>query len=334
MSLAGGRTNAQCLREGAIGDAEARSKAPGPSAIYVRGRVEGNWGRFQMGIGCQSTSVSPEAAFAFPEGLKSTRFVIRAKTKKNAGSENAKREEQRFPTAFIGYVLPWGQMSFWGATSINRQSHINPTKDGFFGNKVSRIKDDGIQGLLRRLGSPVTLLVGAPDPYERRNALTMHQETDRVKTVHSYDPWVESVGVLPKPSPDLLGWVAGLAPLVASVPETDALRYPARNLVSPTPLLVVPLPIAAHVPCEEVLHSLQSGLGGAGYRALTRLDHHRSKHYARVGTVYTKSLYPRGSLELWLGRGRFLNPYLRGLILDLLRSEIKPKEKTWGVVRL
>ncbi|KAL2225284.1 UNVERIFIED_CONTAM: hypothetical protein Sindi_2922100 [Sesamum indicum] len=88
-----------------------------------------------------------------------------------------------------------------------------------------------------------------------------------------------------------------------------------------------PCCFTAHVPCEEVLHSLQSGLGGAGYRALTRLDHHRSKHYARVGTVYTKSLYPRGSLELWLGRGRFLNPYLRGLILDLLRSEIKPKEK-------
>ena len=40
-----------------------------------------------------------------------------------------------------------------------------------------------------------------------------------------------------QPAPDLLGWVAGLAPLVASVPETDALRYPARNLVSPTPPL-------------------------------------------------------------------------------------------------
>ena len=40
-----------------------------------------------------------------------------------------------------------------------------------------------------------------------------------------------------RPAPDLLGWVAGLAPLVASVPETDALRYPARNLVSPTPPL-------------------------------------------------------------------------------------------------
>lgn len=49
-----------------------------------------------------------------------------------------------------------------------------------------------------------------------------------------------------RPDPDLLGWVAGLAPLVAPVPETDALRYPARNLVSPTPLLVMPLPIAGN----------------------------------------------------------------------------------------
>nr|GMD87878.1 orf148 [Ipomoea batatas] len=46
-----------------------------------------------------------------------------------------------------------------------------------------------------------------------------------------------------RPAPDR---VAGLAPLVASVPKTDALRYPARNLVSPTPLLVVPLPIASN----------------------------------------------------------------------------------------
>lgn len=46
-------------------------------------------------------------------------------------------------------------------------------------------------------------------------------------------------------APALLGWVAGF--LVASVPETaDALRYPARNLVSPTPLLVVSLPIAGN----------------------------------------------------------------------------------------
>ncbi|KAH0781515.1 hypothetical protein KY290_001113 [Solanum tuberosum] len=49
-----------------------------------------------------------------------------------------------------------------------------------------------------------------------------------------------------RPGPNLLGWVVGLAPLVASIPETDALLYPAPNPVSPTPRLVVPLPIAGN----------------------------------------------------------------------------------------
>ncbi|PHT76136.1 hypothetical protein T459_19658 [Capsicum annuum] len=47
-----------------------------------------------------------------------------------------------------------------------------------------------------------------------------------------------------QPSPDLLGWVARLAPFIASVPKIDALCYLAPKLISPTPLLVVPLPIA------------------------------------------------------------------------------------------
>ncbi|KAF7117281.1 hypothetical protein RHSIM_RhsimMtG0005300 (mitochondrion) [Rhododendron simsii] len=40
-----------------------------------------------------------------------------------------------------------------------------------------------------------------------------------------------------RPAPDLLGWVAGLAPLVASVPETDALRYPALKNLQTHPAL-------------------------------------------------------------------------------------------------
>ncbi|KAI5481983.1 hypothetical protein BDE02_T002900 [Populus trichocarpa] len=38
--------------------------------------------------------------------------------------------------------------------------------------------------------------------------------------------------------PPLTCWVGWPGPLVASVPETDALRYPARNLVSSTPFLL------------------------------------------------------------------------------------------------
>lgn len=40
--------------------------------------------------------------------------------------------------------------------------------------------------------------------------------------------------------------------------------------------------------------------------------------------MYTISHYP--DIEWWLGRGRPLNPYLRGLMIDYLRSVMKPKD--------
>ncbi|KAG9438899.1 hypothetical protein H6P81_021197 [Aristolochia fimbriata] len=70
--------------------------------------------------------------------------------------------------------------------------------------------------------------------------------------------------------PPLPCWVAGLAPLVASVPETDALRYPARNLVSPTPLLVVPLPIAANSSLREERTGGVVGMWNGGRRKNSR----------------------------------------------------------------
>jgi hypothetical protein len=39
--------------------------------------------------------------------------------------------------------------------------------------------------------------------------------------------------------------------------------------------------------------------------------------------MYTKQRLP---FELWLGRGNPRNPYLRGIIMDLLRREMKPRE--------
>ncbi|PIM97468.1 hypothetical protein CDL12_30061 [Handroanthus impetiginosus] len=61
---------------------------------------------------------------------------------------------------------------------------------------------------------------------------------------------------------------AGLAPLVASVPKTDALRYPARNFVSATPLLVVPLPIAAPFnPISQLLLKLKNQTNFANWKS-------------------------------------------------------------------
>ncbi|KAK7325682.1 hypothetical protein VNO80_33834 [Phaseolus coccineus] len=79
-----------------------------------------------------------------------------------------------------------------------------------------------------------------------------------------------------RPAPDLLGWVAGLAPLVAPVPETDALRYPARNLVSPTPLLAFQLAIVPEIAISPSSFELVLGPEGNGVTKsslLLQLDH-------------------------------------------------------------
>ncbi|KAF3628554.1 ATP synthase subunit alpha, partial [Capsicum annuum] len=49
-----------------------------------------------------------------------------------------------------------------------------------------------------------------------------------------------------QPAPDLLSRVAGLAPLIASILKIDMLHYPIPNLISPTPLLDIPLPITSN----------------------------------------------------------------------------------------
>lgn len=63
-------------------------------------------------------------------------------------------------------------------------------------------------------------------------------------------------------------------------------------------------------------------IGGAGFRQLARLDHRRNRHFERVKAMWEKKSLP---FELWLGRGRPINPYLRGTIVDFLRKEMKPR---------
>lgn len=43
----------------------------------------------------------------------------------------------------------------------------------------------------------------------------------------------------------------------------------------------------------------------------------------RVYVMYTRRSLP---FQFWLGRGRPLNPYLSGLIIDFLRKEMKPQQ--------
>lgn len=53
---------------------------------------------------------------------------------------------------------------------------------------------------------------------------------------------------------------------------------------------------------------------------LARLDHTRSSHFERVLVMWNRQRLP---FELWLGRGLSLNPYLRGIIIDLLHKALQ-----------
>lgn len=68
-------------------------------------------------------------------------------------------------------------------------------------------------------------------------------------------------------------------------------------------------------------------VGGAGYKTLGSIHTKRSKKWERLWVAFNKpSCGERLPFEFWLGRGYPLNPYLKGLIVDFLRKELKPKE--------
>lgn len=69
-------------------------------------------------------------------------------------------------------------------------------------------------------------------------------------------------------------------------------------------------------------------LKGAGYRVMARLySSYRTRSWERLWVASTKPLSSTPlPIEWWIGRGKPLNPYLKGLIVALLRKELRPKE--------
>lgn len=70
-------------------------------------------------------------------------------------------------------------------------------------------------------------------------------------------------------------------------------------------------------------------LRGFGYRVLGRLHSTQSRRVLRLKVASLKPV--RGGLlplEWWIGRGKPLNPYLRGIIVNLIIKELKPMELT------
>ena len=64
-------------------------------------------------------------------------------------------------------------------------------------------------------------------------------------------------------------------------------------------------------------------IGGFGYRTISSLPHRQSPRIRRLLAMFTKRSMP---FELWLGRGRPLNPYLKGSLVEWLRRETAPKD--------
>lgn len=60
---------------------------------------------------------------------------------------------------------------------------------------------------------------------------------------------------------------------------------------------------------------------GVGNRAISTFPHRRTPMIDRVLKMFKKRELP---LELWLGRGRPLNPYLKGCLMDFLRGKAAP----------
>lgn len=68
-------------------------------------------------------------------------------------------------------------------------------------------------------------------------------------------------------------------------------------------------------------------LAGAGYRVRARMLSTTTKRWSRLRVIAGKPFRSHSfPLELWLGRGAPLNPYLRGKMIVYLRKELKPKE--------
>lgn len=64
-------------------------------------------------------------------------------------------------------------------------------------------------------------------------------------------------------------------------------------------------------------------LGGAGYKVLSKIDHHLPPKYERLKVIFRKTKQP---MEFTLGRGRPLNPYLRGILYQEVLQKMAPKD--------
>ncbi|CAN1138795.1 Cytochrome b [Linum perenne] len=165
-------------------------------------------------------------------------------------------------TAFIGYVLPWGQMSFWGATVITSLASAIPVVGdtivtwlwgGFSVDNATLNRFFSLHHLLPFILVGVSLLhLAALHQYGSNNPLGVHSEMDKI----SFYPYFVVK--------DLVGWVAFAiffsiwifyAPNVLGHPDN---YIPANPM--PTPPHIVPE--WYFLPIHAILRSIPDKSGG------------------------------------------------------------------------
>ncbi|PHT98242.1 hypothetical protein BC332_32834 [Capsicum chinense] len=123
------------------------------------------------------------------------------------------------------------------------------------------------------------------------------------------------------------------------VSDTGAVEFTKKFWVKSMQIDLSPISLRLLLSCRTTLGlctvsnkypigiSILQRLGGAGFRVRSRLYSTQSKRWERFKAAAQK---PNRShplpLEYWIGRGKPLNPYLKGKIVDFLRKELKPKE--------
>lgn len=64
-------------------------------------------------------------------------------------------------------------------------------------------------------------------------------------------------------------------------------------------------------------------IGGIGYKSLSRIDQVLPPRLMKMALIWSK---PSPPLNLWLGRGRPLNPYIHGYLVSHLIQKMKPRD--------
>ncbi|KAG2580931.1 hypothetical protein PVAP13_6KG143052 [Panicum virgatum] len=165
-------------------------------------------------------------------------------------------------TAFIGYVPPWGQMSFWGATVITSLASAIPVVGdtivtwlwgGFSVDNATLNRFFSLHHLLPLILAGASLLhLAALHQYGSNNPLGVHSEMDKIASYPYF--YVK----------DLVGWVASaiffsiwifFAPNVLGHPDN---YIPANPM--PTPPHIVPE--WYFLPIHAILHSIPDKAGG------------------------------------------------------------------------